>query len=230
MSATALPPIHTPPPAPPHEEKNYLNATTGLASWLLTVDHKRICILYLIGISVFFAIGGFYAMLVRLELLTPAGDMMTAENYNRSFTMHGIAMVFFFLIPSIPATLGNFLVPIMCGARDLAFPKINLMSWYCFMVGAIFALYTAFAGGVDTGWTFYTPVLEHVFQRRRAHRYRGRLFRRLFVDSHRPQFYRHHPQDAGAGTYLVQDAAVSVGDVLHQRHSDPRHADRRESR
>ena len=157
MSATAIPTLHTTPPTPPREEKNYLNATTGLASWLLTVDHKRITILYLIGISVFFAIGGFYAMLVRLELLTPAGDLMTAENYNRAFTMHGIAMVFFFLIPSIPATLGNFLVPIMCGARDLAFPKINLLSWYCFMVGAIFALYTAFAGGVDTGWTFYTP-------------------------------------------------------------------------
>ena len=157
MSATAIPTLHTPPPTPPREEKNYLNATTGLASWLLSVDHKRITILYLIGISVFFAIGGIYAMMVRLELLTPAGDLMTAENYNRAFTMHGIAMVFFFLIPSIPATLGNFLVPIMCGARDLAFPKINLLSWYCFMVGAIFALYTAFAGGVDTGWTFYTP-------------------------------------------------------------------------
>lgn len=157
MSATATPPVQTPPPAAPRPEKNYLNATTGLASWLLTVDHKRITILYIIAITVFFMIGGFYAMLVRLELLTPAGDMMTAENYNRAFTMHGIAMVFFFLIPSIPATLGNFLVPIMCGARDLAFPKINLLSWYCFIVGAIFALITAFAGGVDTGWTFYTP-------------------------------------------------------------------------
>ncbi|MBM3795599.1 MAG: cytochrome c oxidase subunit I [Acidobacteria bacterium] len=159
MSATAIPRVHTPPPPDPpvRPAKHYINATSGLASWLLTVDHKRITILYLISITIFFAIGGFFAMLVRLELITPQGDLMTAETYNRSFSMHGIAMVFFFLIPSIPATLGNFLVPIMCGARDLAFPKINLLSWYCFIVGAVFALATAFMGGVDTGWTFYTP-------------------------------------------------------------------------
>ncbi len=160
MSTTiASPHAAGPPPPPPTAGggKNYLNATSGLASWLLTVDHKRIAILYLISISVFFAIGGFFAMLVRLELLTPKGDLLTADGYNRAFTMHGIAMVFFFLIPSIPATLGNFLVPIMCGARDLAFPKINLMSWYCYITGGVFALVAAFSGGVDTGWTFYTP-------------------------------------------------------------------------
>lgn len=139
------------------EPKNYLNSTQGIKSWLLTVDHKRIAILYLVSISVFFAIGGFFAMLVRLELLTPQGDLLSSDGYNRAFTMHGIAMIFFFLIPSIPATLGNFLVPIMCGCRDLAFPKVNLLSWYCYNAGAVFALYAALTGGVDTGWTFYTP-------------------------------------------------------------------------
>jgi cytochrome c oxidase subunit 1 len=158
MSTTLASPHAAAPPSPPAGGgRNYLNQTTGLASWLLTKDHKRIAILYLISITIFFAIGGFFAMLVRLELLTPQGDLMTSDQYNRAFTMHGIAMVFFFLIPSIPATVGNFLVPIMCGARDLAFPKINLLSWYCYIVGAVFALYAAFSGGVDTGWTFYTP-------------------------------------------------------------------------
>ncbi|MEZ5398562.1 MAG: cbb3-type cytochrome c oxidase subunit I [Bryobacteraceae bacterium] len=157
MSTTMVTPHAAEPQPSGGGGKNYLNATSGLASWLLTVDHKRIAIMYLISISVFFAIGGFFAMLVRLELLTPQGDFLTAEGYNRAFTMHGIAMVFFFLIPSIPATLGNFLVPLMCGARDLAFPKINLLSWYCYIIGAVFALVAAFSGGVDTGWTFYTP-------------------------------------------------------------------------
>src|SRR5581483_11623666 len=105
----------------------------GLKSWLLTKDHKRIAILYLISISVFFAIGGFFAMLIRLELLTPAGDLVQADTYNKLFSMHGIIMVFFFLIPSIPATLGNFLVPLMIGAKDLAFPRINLLSWYLYI-------------------------------------------------------------------------------------------------
>jgi cytochrome c oxidase subunit 1 len=155
MSAT----LAGPPPAetPQIPAKHYLNATSGLASWLFTFDHKRIAILYLLSISFFFAIGGFFAMLVRMELITPQGDFLTSDGYNRAFTMHGIAMVFFFLIPSIPATVGNFLVPIMCGCRDLAFPKINLLSWYCYITGSVFALYAAFTGGVDTGWTFYTP-------------------------------------------------------------------------
>jgi cytochrome c oxidase subunit 1 len=136
---------------------NYLNNGHGLASWLLTKDHKRIGLLYLISITAFFAIGGLFAMFVRLELLTPAGDLLTAETYNKMFTMHGVVMVFFFLIPSIPAVLGNFLIPIMIGAKDLAFPRINLLSWYIFIVGAIFAFASALMGGVDTGWTFYTP-------------------------------------------------------------------------
>src|SRR6185295_15800668 len=114
---------------------NYLTNGHGAASWLLTRDHKRIALLYLVSITAFFAIGGFFAMLVRLELLTPAGDLMRAETYNKMFTMHGVVMVFFFLVPSIPATLGNFLLPIMVGAKDLAFPRINLISWYLYIIG-----------------------------------------------------------------------------------------------
>ena len=136
---------------------NYLNDGHGLASWLLTKDHKRIALLYLVSITVFFAIGGFFGTFVRLELLTPAGDLLTSETYNKMFTMHGVVMVFFFLIPSIPAVLGNFFIPIMVGAKDLAFPRINLLSWYIYILGGIFTLYAALSGGVDTGWTFYTP-------------------------------------------------------------------------
>jgi len=136
---------------------NYLNANYGIKSWLLTTDHKRIALLYLISITAFFFLGGFFAMMVRLELLTPAGDLVQADTYNKLFTMHGIVMVFFFLIPSVPAVLGNFLVPMMIGAKDLAFPKINLASWYIFMVGGALTLYAILTGGVETGWTFYTP-------------------------------------------------------------------------
>jgi len=137
--------------------KNYINAAFTAKSWLLTVDHKRIAILYLIGVTLFFFIGGFFAVMIRLELITPAGDLMQSETYNKMFTMHGIMMVFFFLIPSIPAILGNFLIPIMIGARDLAFPRLNLLSWYVYMIGGVFTFAAALLGGVDTGWTFYTP-------------------------------------------------------------------------
>src|SRR3954463_3333423 len=139
------------------ETLNYLNNGHGLASWLLTKDHKRIALLYLVSITAFFAMGGFFAMLIRLELLTPAGDLMSSETYNKMFTMHGVVMVFFFLVPSIPATLGNFLIPIMIGAKDLAFPRINLLSWYIYVLGGAFTFVAALSGGVDTGWTFYTP-------------------------------------------------------------------------
>jgi cytochrome c oxidase subunit 1 len=137
--------------------KNYLNAGSTVLSWLLTTDHKRIAILYLVSITFFFFIGGLLAALIRLELLTPQGDLMTSENYNRVFTMHGVVMIFFFLIPSIPAVLGNFLVPLMIGARDLAFPRLNLASWYLYMLGGFIALWAMVTGGVDTGWTFYPP-------------------------------------------------------------------------
>ena len=137
--------------------RHYLNHPTGIKSWLLTTDHKRIGLLYLFSITAFFFLGGMFALLVRLQLLSPAGALMTADAYNRAFTMHGVIMVFFFLIPSIPATLGNFLVPLMIGAKDLAFPRINLLSWYIYVIGGIFAIGSLIGGGVDTGWTFYTP-------------------------------------------------------------------------
>ena len=137
--------------------ENYISTDYSWRSWLLTVDHKRIAILYLISISFFFFVGGFFAVIMRLELLTPQGDLVQAETYNKLFTMHGVILIFFFLIPGIPAILGNFLVPMMIGARDLAFPKLNLLSWYIFITGGLFTLYAVAAGGVDTGWTFYTP-------------------------------------------------------------------------
>jgi len=138
-------------------KEHYLNADYGIRSWLLTIDHKRIAILYLVSITAMFFVGGIYASLIRLELVTPPGDMVLSETYNTLFTMHGIYMVFFFLIPSIPATLGNFLIPLMIGAKDLAFPRINLLSWYLYMIGAAFVIYATVQGGLDTGWTFYTP-------------------------------------------------------------------------
>ncbi len=136
---------------------SYLSASYGIKSWLLTLDHKRVGILYLIMTTVFFMVGGLFASLIRLELLTPQGDVFEADTYNKLFTMHGVAMIFFFLIPSVPAVLGNFLLPIQIGARDVAFPKLNLLSWYCFMVGGTLATFAIVMGGVDTGWTFYTP-------------------------------------------------------------------------
>jgi cytochrome c oxidase subunit 1 len=137
--------------------QHYLNNGHGLRSWLLTTDHKRIAILYLVAISAFFFLGGLMAVAIRLELATPAGDFVTADSYNKLFTLHGVIMVFLFLLPSIPATLGNFLIPPMIGARDLAFPRLNLLSWYLFIAGGIFTIYAVVSGGVDTGWTFYTP-------------------------------------------------------------------------
>jgi cytochrome c oxidase subunit 1 len=143
--------------AAPDAPTNYLNNGFGLKSWLLTKDHKRIALLYLFSISFFFILGGLMAVLIRYELMTPAGDLLQSETYNKVFTMHGILMIFFFLIPSIPAVLGNFLIPIMIGAKDLAFPRINLLSWYIYVVGGAFTLWAVVTGGVDTGWTFYTP-------------------------------------------------------------------------
>jgi cytochrome c oxidase subunit 1 len=139
-------------------QKHYLNDNYGIRSWLLTKDHKRIAVLYLFTITFFFFLGGLFAALIRLELLTPAGDLFQSDTYNKLFTMHGVNMIFFFLIPSVPAVLGNFLVPIMVGTKDLAFPKINLLSWYIFIAGASFAMVALLYGGVDTGWTFYTPL------------------------------------------------------------------------
>jgi cytochrome c oxidase subunit 1 len=137
--------------------RNYLNETHGLKSWLLTLDHKRIALLYLISVSAFFLLGGIFALLIRLELLTPAGDMVQPDTYNRLFTSHGVLMVFFFLIPAIPGVLGNFLIPLMVGTKDVAFPRLNLASWYIYMIGGTLALAGIVMGGADTGWTFYPP-------------------------------------------------------------------------
>src|SRR5580658_9066042 len=142
-------------------KKNYITAEHGLLSWLLTGDHKRIAMLYLISITFFFFIGGAFAGLIRLELLTPQPDLLAADTYNKFFTMHGIIMIFLFLVPSVPATLGNFLIPIMIGAKDLAFPKINLLSWYLYLARGAMTLTAMVTGGVDTRWTFTTPMSTH---------------------------------------------------------------------
>jgi cytochrome c oxidase subunit I len=144
-----------PPPGPPRID--YLNVSFGVRSWLLTTDHKRIAVMYMVVITIMFFVGGAFATLIRLELATPKGDLVTADTYNKLFTMHGVVMIFFFLIPSIPAVFGNFLVPMMVGAKDLAFPKLNLLSWYIYVIAAVFTIWAMAAGGVDTGWTFYTP-------------------------------------------------------------------------
>ena len=139
----------------------YLNASRGFASWLLTKDHKRIALLYLFPVTAMFFIGAFFMAIVRLNLLTPAGDMVSADTYNKSFTAHGIIMVFFFLVPVVPVVLGNFCLPLMIGAKDLAFPRLNLLSWYVYMFAAAWVLVAILAGGIDTGWTFYTPYSSH---------------------------------------------------------------------
>ncbi|MFP4500503.1 MAG: cbb3-type cytochrome c oxidase subunit I [Candidatus Hydrogenedentota bacterium] len=155
MASTVTCPRDIPGSEPP---ANYLNWKKTAASWLFTVDHKRIGLLYLFSILLFFGVGGILALLFRLELLTPQGDLLQADTYNRFFTLHGVIMIFLFLIPSIPAVLGNFLIPLMIGAKDLAFPKLNLVSWYVFMASGVIAVFVLVRGGLDTGWTFYSPL------------------------------------------------------------------------
>jgi cytochrome c oxidase subunit I len=140
---------------------HYLNSEYGLKSWFLTLDHKRIALLYLYTTTFFFMIGGAAAALIRLNLLTPGGELMSADTYNKVFTEHGIIMVFFFLVPVAPAVLGNFLIPLMIGARDVAFPRLNLFSWYLFSIGGCLELYMMLFGGADTGWTFTEPLSSH---------------------------------------------------------------------
>jgi len=163
---TKVPELHyTPqmvpmPELPPEQEANrlhYLNHSYGIFSWLLTVDHKRIGLLYLVSASVFFLFGGLAVALVRLNLITPTGAILELDQYNKAFTAHGTIMLFLFLIPVIPGVLGNFLVPMMIGAKDMAFPKLNLLSWYVWMAGAMFFVWQLTVGGLDTGWTLYPP-------------------------------------------------------------------------
>src|SRR6476620_9096756 len=142
----------------PYNEHHYLNHGKGVWSWMTTLDHKKIGLMYLVSIMMFFLVGGIFAELIRLELFT-AGPTITADpnTYNKFFTYHGAIMVFLVIIPSIPAAIGNFVLPMMVGAKDVAFPKLNLASYYIYLAGAAIALLSLFFGGVDTGWTFYTP-------------------------------------------------------------------------
>jgi cytochrome c oxidase subunit I len=155
QSLATTPP--SPADAPAYNPRNYLNAEAGIMSWLLTRDHKRIGIMYLVLTSISFFLGGFFALLIRIELLTPGPTIMNAMTYNRMFTLHGVVMIFLFMIPAIPGIFGNFFLPLMLGARDVAFPKLNLLSVYLYLLGAAIALYGMINGGADTGWTFYTP-------------------------------------------------------------------------
>jgi cytochrome c oxidase subunit 1 len=143
--------------AAPRYAGTFFAGDMSLRAWLTTRDHKRIAILYALAITFFFFLGGVAATLIRMNLIEPTGSLLTAETYNKTFTFHGVVMVWFFLIPSIPATLGNFLLPLMIGARDVAFPRLNLASWYLYVVGGLFTVAALILGGVDTGWTFYTP-------------------------------------------------------------------------
>jgi cytochrome c oxidase subunit I len=136
---------------------NYLKAKTGIWNWMTTVDHKKIGLMYLASVIFFFFVGGMLAITLRLELLSPAQNFMDADTYNRIFTLHGAVMVFLFIIPSIPAALGNFLLPMMIGAKDVAFPRLNLASFYIYSIGAVFTLISTGLNPIDTGWTFYTP-------------------------------------------------------------------------
>src|ERR1700676_3170194 len=146
----------------PRPAKNYLNATTGIWSWMTTVDHKRIGVMYLVAVLSAFFVGGMFALLIRLTLLTPSHKLfgkvlIDADTYNRVFTLHGAIMVFLFIIPSVPGSLANFVLPLMLGAKDVAFPRLNLASFYLWCGGALLAVTSMIFGAVDTGWTFYTP-------------------------------------------------------------------------
>jgi cytochrome c oxidase subunit I len=136
---------------------HYINADRGIKSWLLTLDHKRISLMYFLFTGIFFLVGGLFAMALRMEHLTPDRTMMGANTYNRMFTLHGVVMIFLFMIPAIPGTFGNFCLPLMLGAKDVAFPRLNLLSLYVYAVGALLALYAMASGGLDAGWTFYAP-------------------------------------------------------------------------
>ena len=156
-SDTSIP--ATPTPSEPSDggRDNYITHTSGIGSWLFTLDHKRIGIMYMVAILTSFLLGGIFAILIRTELLTPAKTIVEADTYNKIFTLHGAVMIFLFIIPGIPAIMGNFVLPIMLGAKDLAFPRLNLFSFHLWVAGAVFAVLSIALGAVDTGWTFYTP-------------------------------------------------------------------------
>ena len=205
-------------------ERNYLTEDGSLSSWLFTTDHKRIALLYLGTITVFFFIGGAAAALMRLQLFTPGGYIVAPETYNRLFTMHGVIMVWFFLVPALPVTLGNFVIPLMLGARDLAFPRINLLSWYLFVAGGLVALVRTVRRRARHRLDVLHAAL-HQLRAGRAGRGHGRhLPRRIFLDRDRAELHRHHPSPARAGHDVLSDAAVPVVAVRHQRHLRAGHA------
>ncbi|HFE44960.1 MAG TPA: cytochrome c oxidase subunit I [Nannocystis exedens] len=138
-------------------EPNFYRASKGLKSWIFTIDHKRLGVMYLVAVLTFFFVAGILALTLRTELLTPQQDFVSASTYNQLFTLHGALMVFLFIIPATPAALGNFLLPLMLGAKDVAFPRLNLLSFWVYCVAAVMLLCTLLLGGLDTGWTFYTP-------------------------------------------------------------------------
>ena len=180
---------------------------------------------YMAAITFFFFVGGAAATIMRLELMTPQGDVLSSpDTYNRLFTIHGVVMIFFFLIPSIPSVLGNFLIPIMIGARDLAFPRLNLLSWYIFMIGGSIAIFILIFGGVDTGWTFYTPFSTMFSNTMVVPAAIGGLHRGLLVDPDRAELHRHGAHDAGAGDDLVPPAPVRLVAVRDQPHHGAGHA------
>ena len=157
MSPSAATVAPTPDAASPPRGPSYLTSERGVLSWLTTLDHKRIGILYLVSVLVFLALGGTFAMIMRIELIAPGQTIVSSETYNRLFTLHGVVMVWLFMIPSIPAAFGNFFLPIMIGAEEVAFPRLNLASWYIYLTGAVVILWGLVSGGADTGWTFYPP-------------------------------------------------------------------------
>jgi cytochrome c oxidase subunit 1 len=138
-------------------EPSYLVAKKGLTTWLVTLDHKRIGLMYLVATMFFFLVAGLLAIALRTELFTPGQDFMSAQTYNKVYTLHGAIMVFLFIIPSVPAAMGNILLPLMLGARDVAFPRLNLLSFYIYCFAAVMFVATLLIGSLDTGWTFYTP-------------------------------------------------------------------------
>ena len=203
---------------------NFLTKENGLLSWLLTGDHKRIATLYLISITFFFFIGGALAGLIRLELLTPQTDLMAADTYNKVFTMHGVIMVFFFLVPSVPATIGNFLIPMMVGAKDLALPKINLLSWYLYIVAGIMMHLHHGRRRRGHGLDLHHPALHALREHPRDHHRPGDLRRRIQLHLYRAQLHRHHPQDALPGHDLVPAAAVRLVELRGQHSHGAGHA------
>ncbi len=189
---------------------HYLQDYT-LKSWLLTTDHKRIGLMYMAAITLFFMVGGAAATMMRMELLTPHGDVLDSPDaYNRLFTMHGVVMIFFFLIPSIPAVLGNFLLPMMLGAKDLAFPRLE--------PGELLRLcnrrYDRDLGfdlrrhrhRLDVLHAVQHDVLEHAGGPGGG----GGVHRRVLVDHDGDQLHRHGSPDAGAGHDLDASAAVRL--------------------